>query len=130
MSELVVVDTSVFIQYLRGDADDALAVLTLKNRVLLSPVVRLELLAGVRKKELKTLDRLCNALRPIDSFASPSECEKLLGKARGTGLLGGIPDLLIIADTLRHRALLFTYDQKMKLLGKELGVRLIETPGE
>ena len=127
MSDFVVVDTSVFIQYLRGDADDALAVLTLKNRVLLSPVVRLELLAGVRKSELKTINRLCNALRPIQSFAEPTECEKLLNRARGTGLLGGIPDLLIIADALRHRALLFSYDLKMKQLGSKLGVGLVDS---
>ncbi len=126
MSKLVVVDTSVFIQYLRGDSDDALAILTLKNRVLLSSVVRLELLAGVRKSEHKTINRLCDALRPIPSFASPAECEKLLNRARGTGLLGGIPDLLIIADALRHQALLFSYDQKMKRLGRKLGVGLVE----
>lgn len=126
MSKFVVVDTSVFIRYLRGDSDDSLAVLTLKNQVLLSPVVRLELLAGVRKKEFKTIDRLCNALRPIETFASPSECEKLLAKARGSGLLGGIPDLLIIADAIRHNSLLFTYDQKMKQLGEKLGVGLVE----
>lgn len=125
MSKFVVVDTSVFIKYLRGNADDTLTVLTLKNRVLLSPVVRLELLAGVRKSELKTVTRLCNALRPIEEFASLQECEKLLGRARGSGLFGGIPDLLIIADTIRHRAYLFSYDEKMKSLGKKLGARLI-----
>ena len=71
MSGLVVADTSVFIEYLRGAADQALAVLILKNRVLLSPMVRLELMAGVRKAELKPIERLCNALRPIEDFSSP-----------------------------------------------------------
>ena len=122
----MVVDTSVFIEYLRGDSDDTLAILTLKNRVLLSPVVRLELLAGVRKEELKAVERLCNALRPIESFASPSECESLLTRARGTGLFGGIPDLLIIADTLRYKAFLFSNDKKMKALGKKLGTKIVE----
>ena len=125
MSDLVVVDTSVFIEYLRGNSDDTLAVLTLKNRVLLSPVVRLELLAGVRKSELKSVERLCNALRPIESFPAPSRCEKLLSKARGSGFLGGIPDFLIIADALVHRAFLFSYDEKMKALAKKLRVKII-----
>ena len=123
----MVVDTSVFIEYLRGDADDTLSVLTLKNRVLLSPVVRLELLAGVRKMELKSVTKLCDALRPIENFASPEKCEKLLGRARGSGLFGGIPDLLIIADAIRHKAHLFSYDEKMKLLGKKLGAKLVIT---
>ncbi|MCO6431596.1 MAG: PIN domain-containing protein [Deltaproteobacteria bacterium] len=125
MSNLVVVDTSVFIEYLRGDADDTLSVLTLKNKVLLSPVVRLELLAGVRKKELHSVIKLCNALRPIEQFASVEECEKLLERARGSGLFGGIPDLLIIADAIRHRAHLFSYDEKMRSLGKRLGAKLV-----
>lgn len=127
MSGLVVVDTSVFIEYLRGDADDTLTVLTLKNRVLLSPVVRLELLAGVRKRELKSMLTLCNALRPIHEFASPDECERLLSRARGSGLFGGIPDLLIIADAIRYRAHLFSYDDKMKALAKRLGASLVQT---
>ena len=125
MSDLVVVDTSVFIDYLRGQSDDTLAVLILKNRVLLSPVVRLELLAGVRKSERKTIERLCNALRPIEAFSPPSECEALLNRARGTGFFGGIPDLLIISDALRHGAFLFSHDEKMSMLSKKLGVRLI-----
>lgn len=125
MNDLVVVDTSVFIEYLRGDADDTLSVLTLKNKVLLSPVVRLELLAGVRKKEFKSVMKLCDALRPIEEFASPAYCETLLGKARGSGLFGGIPDLLIIADAIRYKAHLFSYDEKMKSLAKKVGAKLV-----
>jgi len=126
MTDSVVVDTSVFIEYLRGGADDTLAILILKNRVLLSPIVRLELLAGVRKSEFNTINRLCGALRPIDTFAPPADCERLLNRARGTGLLGGITDLLIIADAMRHSAPLFSYDQKMTRLAQKLGVRLIK----
>jgi predicted nucleic acid-binding protein len=126
VSNLVVVDTSVFIKYLRGDADETLSVLTLKNRVLLSPVVRLELLAGVRKRERKSVLKFCDALRPVEQFVSPQECEKLLGRARGSGLFGGIPDLLIIGDAIRYRAHLFTYDEKMKSLGKKLGAKLVD----
>lgn len=126
MTDLVVADTSVFIEYLRGTSDDALAVLILKNRVLLSPVVRLELLVMVKKAELRTIEGLCNALRRIEDFAPLQECERLLARARGSGLFGGIPDLLIIADALRHRAALFSYDLKMKKLAGKLGVGLIE----
>ena len=125
MNGLVVVDTSVFIEYLRGRSDDSLAVLVLNNQVLLSPVVRLELLAGVRRSEFKALKTLCDALRPIDSFASPDECEKLLHRARGSGLFGGIPDLLILADTLKSGAVLFTYDEKMTKLAKKMKVPLL-----
>lgn len=126
MKGLVLVDTSVFVTYLRGDSpDDTLSVLVLNNQVLLSPVVRLELLAGVRKSDLKAIEKLCNALRPVDSFAPPEDCEKLLARARGSGLLAGIPDILILADALRYQALLFSYDAKMVKLAQKLGVHVI-----
>ena len=127
MSDAVIVDTSVFIDYLRGSSGDALAVLTLNNQVLLSPIVRLELLAGVKKKQAAVIEKLCKALRQIDSFASPVECEKLLKQARGSGLLGGIPDLLIIADAIRHDSPLYTLDLGMKKLARKLGAKLIES---
>ena len=123
--DLVLVDTSVFIDYLRGDTDNTLAVLTLRNQVLLSPIVRLELLSGVSKKELPALEKLCGALRQLELFATPEECEKLLKRAKGTGLLGGIPDLLILADALRHKVALFTYDKKMEKLAKYLGIKTL-----
>jgi predicted nucleic acid-binding protein len=126
VTDLVVADHSVFIEYLRGDSDDALGILILKNRVLLSPIVRLELLAGVKKTELKTIERLCNALRQIEDFAAPLECERLLARARGSGLFGGIPDLLVIADAARYRAALFSYDRKMMKLASKLGIELIK----
>ena len=122
----VVVDTSVFIEYFRGKADDSLAVLTLNNQVWLSPVVRLELLVGLRRSETTVVELLHSALQVIESFPSPDECERLLRKARGSGLFGGIPDLFIIADTLRHQATLFTYDDKMKKLAKKLGAQLLK----
>ena len=68
---------------------------------------------------------LFKALRLVESFAPVSECESLLNRARGPGLLGGIPDLLIIADALGSNAYLFTHDQQMKLLAKKLGVKLV-----
>ena len=126
MNDVVVVDTSVFIEYLRGNSDDALAVLTLNNQVLLSPIVKLELLTGIKKGQLRVIERLCAAVHTIEAFPTPAEVEKLLKKARGSGLFGGIPDLLIIADAIRYQAPLFTYDQKMKKLAQKLGSKIVK----
>lgn len=125
MNNLIVVDTSVFVDYLRGDTDDTLSVLILNNQVLLSPVVKLELLSGVRKKELRELERLLRVLIPIDSFVTPQLCEKILHRAKGSGLLGGLPDLLILADTIFHKATLFSGDKKMIKLAEKLKINVI-----
>jgi predicted nucleic acid-binding protein len=126
VSDLIVVDSSVFIDYFRGKGGDTLAVLIVGNRVLLSSVVRLEILSGVRKGEMSIVERVLNALRPVSSFATPAQCEHLLGRARGTGHFGGIIDLMIIADAIRLNAFLLTYDTKMKKLATRLGAKLAE----
>ena len=121
----MIVDTSVFVAYLRGEANDQLAALILNNQVVLSPVVRLELLAGVNKKQSHLLERLFSALHLVDNFPPPKDCEKLLKKAKGSGLFGGIPDLLIIAHAVLNKQILYTYDKKMQTLAKRLGARVL-----
>ena len=66
-------------------------------------------------------EELCNALLPTESFASSKECKRLLNRAHSSGLWGGIPDLLILADVLRYSARLFTYDEKIIKLARRLG---------
>jgi len=125
MSNLVIVDTSVFIDYLRGGADDTLSLLILNNQVLLSPVVKLELLSGVGKKDISQLEKLFSVLIPIDSFVEPEFCEKILHKAKGSGLLGGIPDLLILAEVVFHKSILFSIDKKMMKLAEKMKIKFM-----
>jgi hypothetical protein len=121
----VVVDTSVFVRFFRGEPEEILPILIADNRVLLSPVVRLELLAGVRKQEFRTVENLLCGLRIIDTFPTPLEVERMLNKAKGCGLLGGIADLIILSDALRHGSALYTIDDKLKKLAKRLAVELL-----
>ena len=123
-SSSVVVDTSVFVDYFRGNSDNALAVLILKNSVLLSSVVKLELMAGVEKRQISVVETLCDSLETESGFPDIDLCNSLIKKARGSGLFGGIPDILIIATALENEISLFTYDQKMKRLAKKLGAKL------
>ena len=121
----VVIDTSAFIAYFRGDDADLVPLLILQNSVLLSPVVRLELISGVRRSETKAVESVLDGLRHPEDFPPVKECEVLLKRAKGSGLFGGIADLLIIADAHRHKAALYTLDQKMAKLAKLLGVRVL-----
>ena len=121
---MVVVDTSVLINYLRGDSLPEFEALVLNGEVLLSKVVKLELLSGVRKKEVKSLEILFEGLVELADFASSTLCEKLLNRARGRGLFGGLPDLMILADAVQNQARLFTHDEKQRALAVELRVGL------
>ena len=126
MNDLILVDTSVFIEYLRGSLDDTLSVLILNNQVLLSPIVKLELLAGVRRKEVNQLEKLLNSLITISNFQSTDKYEKILHRAKGSGLLGGIADLIILSDTMAYKAKLFTLDARMIKLAKKLRISLFD----
>lgn len=99
-----------------------LAPLILAGHVVLSAVVKLELLAGVRKNEARTLEDLLSGLRGPGDFPSTESCNALLKRARGRGLLGGIPDLMILADCKRTGSSLMSLDAKLLKLANELKV--------
>ncbi len=68
---------------------------------------------------------ILNVLILIDSFITPKLCESILHKAKGSGLLGGLPDLLIIADAVFNKATLYTGDKKMVKLAENLKVEVM-----
>ncbi|CAG8796804.1 13354_t:CDS:2, partial [Racocetra fulgida] len=97
-NSLFLVDTSVFIDFFRGAPSDAFKVLLSKNQIILSLTVKLEILRGTRKKDAHIVQDVLSGLRQLSAFPNATTCLSLLNKAKGTGLLGGIPDLLIMAD--------------------------------
>ena len=122
----IVVDTSCFIAFLRGDDRTTLPPLILSGAVVLSSVVKLELLAGVRRAERAVLQELLAGLQELRDFPPVELCLKLLNLARGRGLLGGIPDLMIMADCERSHSALFTRDAKLAKLANEVRIELMK----
>ena len=120
----ILVDTSRFVDFLRGVDSHSLPPLILSGRVILSAVVKLELLAGVRKSESKALESLLSGLVQIETFAPVAQCQRLLVRARGSGLLGGLPDLMILADCERTQSALFSSDGKLIKLAQALKIPL------
>ena len=120
----VLVDSSVFIEFLRGRGDGTLEILLLNNQVLLSQVARLELVAGSRRKEDQVLEKLLSGMRQIPEFPPAMLVQELLMRARGRGLLGGFPDLMLLADAKREKAPLYTLDRKLSRLAEELKIKL------
>jgi len=106
LSGLIIVDTSIFIDFLRADSfsnkerASLFDQLIIDDRIILSEVVKLELLMGVRKAERFALARMLGFLRKRGSFPTSKKCEELLGLAKNKGLTLGIPDLMILAETI------------------------------
>jgi predicted nucleic acid-binding protein len=121
---MVIVDTSVLIDFLRGTSLPAFEALVLEGKILLSKVVKLELLAGTKKSETSGLMTLLDGLIELPNFAAAITCEKLLHRARGRGLFGGLPDLMILADVVEQKGLLYTHDAKQSRLAEEIKLSL------
>ncbi|MGQ0508561.1 MAG: PIN domain-containing protein, partial [Myxococcaceae bacterium] len=117
----VLVDTSVFVEFLRGRAVPRFEASIRSNSALLSPYVRLELLQGVQKKELVLRARLLSGIPQTPSSPEVFRvAEEMLGKLKGRGLTVGIVDLLLAAEARLLRCRLLSFDgvfQKLEKLG-------------
>jgi predicted nucleic acid-binding protein len=132
LSGLILADTSVIIDFLRADTStkvrnkSLIEKLIIDDRIIISKVVRLELLMGVRKSEQFYLARLIRSFREIASFPSSEICEEILKKARGSGLTLGLPDLMILSDALEEKAKLATKDKMLERAARTFKISVIE----
>lgn len=111
---MIFVDTSVWIHYFRGDRSDivkALDRLLDEDRVALAVPVRIELLSGASKRELRRLRRLLSALplfAPSAEVWSTIEQWVQISLARGHRF--GIADLLIASIVAENEGEIWSLD--------------------
>ena len=122
MSSKFLVDTSVFINFFRGENDTELELLIREDRAILSQIVLLEIIKGVTKIEAPKVFNLLGGLEVLEDFPPAVACQELLVKAKDLGLQGGIPDLLILADCYVNQVKLYSCDMKLIRLAKALKV--------
>lgn len=116
---LILVDTSVFIAHFRGQKNAEFQELLLNDQIYLSHLVRLELLQGVRKSEMRDLTRVLSGLRGLEpSEHIYAEAERILGKAKGNGISMGIVDLLLCAQANLERCPIYSFDSVFQALAK------------
>lgn len=120
----VLVDTSSFIEYLRYGNDNLIPALALNDSIVLSNIVRLELLKGASKGDRKKLLNFLEGLLSIKNFPSTETCQKLLYKLQDKGLSLGIADLLILADAFENKCALLTNDGQLKKAARLVSVKL------
>lgn len=120
-SPLVIIDTSVFIDFFRGKEVPKFRNLVEENRAVLSPFVRLELFMGIRKSEVPRVASAIAGL--IQSPPHPevfSVAEGLLNLLRPPGITVGTVDLLLAAEAKSYGYALLSHDKvfdRMNSLG-------------
>jgi hypothetical protein len=82
--------------------------------------------AGVRKSERFKLVKVLSRLRSREAFPAIPCCESLLKQAHGSGLFGGIADIMILADAVEERAAIASKDSKLVRLANHLGIKVVE----
>jgi predicted nucleic acid-binding protein len=119
---VILVDTSVWVRVLRGDADPALAreVQTLLREGVAAwcPMIELELWAGVRDgDERRRLTAFRDVLRSLAiERATWVAAIDLSDRARRRGITVPPSDLVIFACATQHRAMLLHRDRHFELL--------------
>ena len=118
---MILVDTSVWIDHLRGK-DDALTHLLGVGQVLVHPFIVGELALG----SLVNRDTVLNALRglPQAQVATDQEVQQLIHVAKlfGTGI-GYIDAHLLASARLSVGALLWTRDKRLSAASADLGLK-------
>lgn len=125
---LVLVDTSIFVDFLREtqSVNSKLKLLIEEDRVVLSKFVKLELLRGVRKTERKNLSQLFDSLNVLKFDPKVLElAESMLLVTSSTGLNCGLIDLFIVIEALSGNFKLHSNDKVMCKLAKMLDVELV-----
>lgn len=120
MMELVLVDTSVWVDHFRR-RQPALVQLLEADRVLCHPWVLGEVACGTPPRRQQTLDDLA-ALRPV-RVANLEEIVAFVERKQLFGLGCGLVDVGLLASTLMtSSAILWTLDRRLSALAERFGV--------
>lgn len=126
MRKQVIVDTCSFIDFFHGAEDSLVPYLSTQDSILLSKVVRLELLKGASRKDRKALLTLFEGFKELPDFAPADLTEDILLRLHSRGLSLGFADLLILSDAIHRKSGLLTSDLALAKAADFLGVTLIK----
>ncbi len=120
---MVVVDTSVWVDYLRGitpSISRALDELIDDDVVAILPPIRLELILGCKKSQRASLMKRIDVIHILSiTEATWTLAEELCWNLRSSGITPGTVDILIAAAASEHNALLWTLDKDFEPLFKQ-----------
>ncbi len=121
---MVLVDTSVWVDYLRGDCT-SLASMLERNQVVMHPLIIGELACG----NLKNRTQLLTLWKSLEFLTTTNHEETLFfiekNKLMGKGV-GFIDVQLLAAVTISLNVKLWTRDKRLAILAEQLGCNYIE----
>ena len=122
---MVIVDTSVFVEALRGNRVFALETIIVAGLAAISATVYLELLHGVRSAKELSLKKFLRTIGIPLPWPSQETCLNIIKKSRSKGIRVGIPDILIVADAVQNSASIITLDKELARLAQAVSVAVV-----
>jgi tRNA(fMet)-specific endonuclease VapC len=126
-SVLVIVDTSVWVEFLRGTTQAAFERALQDGRVLVTPIVAAELLSGTKnKREVSKLEALFDDLGLLTCLAAHwFKVGALRRELDRKGLHTSIPDAHIAVCASERSAVLMSHDQVFEKIAKLAPLNLV-----
>ncbi len=128
---MILVDTSVWVEFFRGKSDPIVKLLSEcldEDQVVLAAPVRLELLSGAPRKQKPLLDRLLSAL-PLfyPDEATWPQIEEWIEQGLAKGQRFGAMDLLIAAIAKEYDCALWSLDRDFHRMASLGWIKLYST---
>jgi len=122
----VLVDTSIWIDYFRGDGDsDKLDLLIDENLVVTNEVILAELLPYLKIKKQRKVIELLHEINKTPLDINWEEIVDFQTKCLKSGANGvGIPDLMIAQNARQNGSEIYSLDKYFRVLSQVLGIDL------
>ena len=122
----VLVDTSIWIDYFRGDGDsDKLDLLIDENLVVTNEVILAELLPYLKIKKQRKVIELLHEINKTPLDINWEEIVDFQTKCLKSGANGvGIPDLMIAQNARQNGSEIYSLDKHFRVLSQVLGIDL------
>lgn len=123
----IIVDTSVWADYFKGKKQaDKLNRLIDDNLICTNDLILAELIPFLRIQNQIEIIKLLNGVAKIELKINWNEIINLQTKCIKNGINNvGIPDLIILQNTIQNNLTLFTFDKHFKLIKKFIQFELL-----
>jgi len=124
---LILVDTSVWIEYFRGGNNfEKLDFLIDENLVVINDLILAELIPFLKIRNQRKVTKLLNHINKLEIHIEWDQLIEFQYKCLKNGLNGvGIPDLIIIQNAKQNHCDIYSFDNHFKLIKDIVKFKLI-----
>ena len=123
----VLVDSSIWIDYFRGDKNsDKLEYFIDENLLVINDLILTELIPFLKIKQQRKIINLLNAIDKLELNINWGQLIDYQYKCLKKGINGvGIPDLIIAQNAVQNQCELYTLDNHFKMIQQSINLKLV-----